>query len=177
MCVRLCICVYTHGSYGSVSSSSTVPRLSFAAEPRDHQVASGLQGPSSFCATCTKITHSHAEPSYMGAHDLNSDSQACTANISDRAISSTQRKKASSWERTTGWVRGGWKWTLHTQLIRDPVASWHKSHQFLVSMGWNACLSSIIPTWFLKDRKLFLWLNFILEKCSGNTKHTKPTQA
>lgn len=75
MCVYLGVCVHVYGSHRSTSSSSFfIHHLSFATEPRAHQLASKLQGSSGFCLPSTRITGTclHAQLFYMGADNLNS---------------------------------------------------------------------------------------------------------
>lgn len=83
VCVFTCVYVCTYmAAVGQHLVLLLSPILSFAAEPRAHQVASKVQGSPWFCLPCTKMTgtRSHAEPSSMGAHDLDSDPQASNGN-------------------------------------------------------------------------------------------------
>lgn len=97
--------------------------------------------------------------------------------VSDRAISSTQRKRKSflmgedtwmgEWMDEIGLYKTGWLEALW-------LSSWHQSQQFLASMGWNA------PSFLLGSSATgnvsYGWTLFC-RNAMALTKHAKPTQA
>lgn len=154
MCVFLCVCVHIRGSYGSVSSSSTVPHLSVSA---DHQVAS--QRAPGLCA--------YAQPRWgfllwCSRCELRSSSSAWgLKHVSHRAISSTQRHKASSRERMMGRVSGRMEMDF-TRPADERLCGFLAQITAAYSIDGLKCMFKHHHSWLLKDRKLFLWLNFIL---------------
>lgn len=102
-------------------------------------------------------TRSHTESSYLGAHDVNSDPRVLHGASNMLVTGPFPQHKGTRLphgrRRRDGWV-DGWKQTLPSQLMAQITA--------VSRINGLKCMFKHHHSWLLKDKKLFLRLNFIL---------------